>query len=247
MARFFLSHTQVEGDTVTVTGADAHHIAHVLRMRVGENLTVCDMQKNEYLCCIAEIRGNCVICVIQQKKKNDTELPCRVHIYQSLPKGDKMEFIVQKAVELGAFSVTPVSSARCVSRPDAEAAAHKCRRWQRIAEEAAKQCGRGMVPAVGKLTPLKQAMMHTAEEGSLSLFCYEGDGTVSLKKVLEGFGTEKSAEISVFIGPEGGYDIDEVSAARFLGFPVVGLGKRILRCETASGFVLSCIGYALEL
>ncbi len=251
MARFFLSQTQIEGDTVNVKGADAHHIARVLRMRVGETLIVCDMQKNEYLCSITDIHDHCVTARIRQRKKNDTELPCSVHVYQSLPKGDKMEYIVQKAVELGAAALTPVLSARCVSKPDADAAAHKCRRWQRIAEEAAKQCGRGIVPCVKPVTALDQAMRQAAQTGTLSLFCYEGDGTVSLKKILEENGqllTQKQdAEVSVFIGPEGGYDVEEVDAARSHGFPIVGLGKRILRCETASGFVLSCIGFALEL
>lgn len=255
MARFFLSRSSMrtEEGLIPITGDDAHHIAYSLRMAVGDHLTVCDMQKTEYLCSILSIKPEEVLLRIEQTRDNDTELPVHVHIYQSLPKGDKMEYIIQKAVELGAASVTPVASARCIVKLDAQNAEKKVMRWQKIAAEAAKQCGRGYIPEIRMPVSFSQAVA-AGKQTDLPLFCYEGDDTVSLKTVLRGaeerlFSAEydRIPDIAVYIGPEGGYDKREVSEAAEAGMTAVNLGKRILRCETASGFVMAAVTYAFEL
>ena len=151
MARFFLSRDAMDlaSGVIPITGDDAHHIAFSLRMAVGDTLTVCDMQKTEYACTITDIKPELVLLRIDAVKENATEHPVEVCLYQSLPKGDKMDYIVQKAVELGVTSVIPVAGARCIVKLDEKNAQKKVARWQKIAEEAAKQCGRGMVPQIG--------------------------------------------------------------------------------------------------
>ena len=255
MARFFLSRDAMDlaSGVIPIAGDDAHHIAFSLRMAVGEHLTVCDMQKTEYVCTITDIKPEQVLLRIDEVHPNATELPLEVTLYQSLPKGDKMDTIVQKAVELGVTKIIPVASSRCIVKLDEKSAQKKAARWQKIAEEAAKQCGRGIVPQIGMPITFAQAISAGADV-HLPLFCYEGDGTVSLKTVLAdaaqkvaGSENEKPLTAAVYIGPEGGYDTKEVALAASAGFPSVNLGRRILRCETASGFVLSCMTYAFEL
>ncbi len=253
MARFFLSRSSMslQDALIRITGDDAHHIAYSLRMATGDALTVSDMQKTEYLCTITSIKPDEVLLHIDETRENDTELPVRVHLYQSLPKGDKMEYIIQKAVEMGVASVTPVAGARCIVKLDEKNAEKKVARWQKIAAEAAKQCGRGYIPEVRMPISCARAIAEGTQT-DLPLFCYEGDGTTSLRAV---FGTHKARllekeavpEIAVYIGPEGGYDTTEVKLAQDADMTAVNLGKRILRCETASGFVLACITYAFEL
>lgn len=239
---------------IPITGDDAHHIAFSLRMAVGDTLTVCDMQRTEYLCTVTSIKPDQVLLHIDQIRENATELPLDVHLYQSLPKGDKMDYIVQKAVELGVTSVTPVAGARCIVKLDEKGAEKKIARWQKIAEEAAKQCGRGIVPHIHMPVSFARAI----EEGKscdLPLFCYEGDGTRSLRDILSASEADVRAAGSanrryssaVYIGPEGGYDTKEVALAQDAGFTPINLGRRILRCETASGFVLAAFTYAFEL
>lgn len=257
MARFFLPREAMDlaSGVIPITGDDAHHIAFSLRMAVGDALTVCDMQKTEYACTITDIKPDLVLLRIDEVRENSTELPLEIVLYQSLPKGDKMDTIVQKAVELGVTTVIPVAGARCIVKLDEKNAQKKIARWQKIAEEAAKQCGRGIIPQIGM--PISfAAAIEAGRKTDLPLFCYEGDGTVSLKTVLEDAKQRIAAQdasdgkmlsAAIYIGPEGGYDTKEVALARDAGFPSVNLGRRILRCETASGFVLSCMTYAFEL
>ena len=148
MTRFFVRASAVADGTVTITGADAYHIARALRMATGERITVCDMQKNEYQCVLTHIRDDIVTAEILSSRKNDTELCCRVRLYQSLAKGEKMEYIIQKSVELGADAIIPVASARCIVKLTAAQAEQKRMRWQKIADGAAKQSGRGVLPQI---------------------------------------------------------------------------------------------------
>ncbi len=161
-----------------------------------------------------------------------------------------MEYIVQKAVELGVTAIVPVAGARCIVKLDEKNAQKKVARWQKIAEEAAKQCGRGIVPSVAMPITFAKAI-EDGKRMQLPLFCYEGDGTVSLKTVLENAKQNMTPDApptaAIYVGPEGGYDTKEVALAADAGFPSVNLGRRILRCETASGFALSCMTYAFEL
>ena len=246
MQRFFLSADQINGEFITVTGSDANHIKRSLRMTVGEKLIICDMQKNEYECEICSFEKDTVTVSILHSSKNDTEPAYRAYLYQALPKGDKMDYIVQKAVELGVYGIIPFISERCISRPDIGSCEKKVVRWQRIAEEAAKQCGRGIIPHVGKVLSYNE-MIQDAVCGGLVFFCYEGDNNET-KKIGNIINVnEKYADIRFIIGAEGGFSISEVEVARDNGMKIAGLGKRILRCETASGFVLSCLAYENEL
>lgn len=246
MPRFFVQTENIAGDTVTVTGDDAWHIARSLRMAVGETVTVCDGGGREYLCTLTEIHDACVTARILETRRAAGELPFYTVLYQALPKGDKMDLIVQKAVEEGVCEIAPFLSERCISRPDEKAMEKKRLRWQRIALEAAKQCGRGTVPTVAPLLSYGQ-MLARAREDALCCFCYEGAGTQSLRAVLSAAAPSADDTVSVVVGSEGGFSEKEAGAARDAGLSLCGLGKRILRCESASGFVLACISYQFEL
>ncbi len=250
MPRFFLQASSIVDGVVTVTGDDAVHISRSLRMRVGEHITVCDMQKTEYDCELIGFSDDSVTARVISSKAADTEPPYTVRLYQALPKSDKLDTIIQKSVETGAHIIVPFESERCVARADGDAKkeAKKLERRCRIALEAAKQCGRGCVPVV-KSTVKFSEMLKDAKESELVLFFYEGDGTVSLRELL----TKKYPDgalpesVSVIIGSEGGFSQKEVEAARAAGCEICGLGKRILRCETAPSFALACLTYNFEL
>ena len=226
-----------------ITGDDAWHIARSLRMAVGEGITVCDMQGSVHQCTLVSITDSQVTASIDGTSPAESESPVKTVLYQALPKGDKMDVIVQKAVEMGAFEIVPFFSERCVSRPDAKSLEKKRVRWQRIALEAAKQCGRGIVPKIGEVLSFSQ-MLERASEASLACFCYEGEGTRSIKDVL--CGASEVSDISLIIGSEGGFSAKEAADARER-LTLVGLGKRTLRCESAPGFALACISYQFEI
>lgn len=235
MPRFF---TQEVGETgARITGADAAHIARVLRMRPGEKLTVCDLAGSDYLCEIVSAAPDAVELRVLEKRPTVAEPGVRVTLFQGLPKADKMELIVQKSVELGVSRIVPVLTARCVSRPDASALAKKTARWQKIAFEAAKQSGRGRLPVVDTAVDFAAAARELAGMERGILF-YEKGGDAH-RGVWDG-----AREIGVCIGPEGGFTEEEVAQAAGLGVRVCTLGPRILRTETAPLCVLSIIMYA---
>lgn len=244
MPKFFVRQDQVNDNKITILGDDAFHISRALRMAKGERVTVCDMQSNEYECVLAEFNADNVVAEILSQRKINNEPPIRVYLFQALPKGDKLETVIQKAVECGVFEITPFESERCVVKVKADAEEKKTERRNRISLEAAKQCGRGYVPRVNPTKSFKSAV-ELASECDLCVFCYEGEETLSLKALLQ---EHKEAEsIAVFIGSEGGFSQNEVEYASEHGMKSVSLGKRILRTETASSFVLSCIAYESEL
>lgn len=243
MPRFFVSSENFKQNSVEITGDDAWHIARSLRMAVGESIIACDKDGVEYDCVLKSITDDLSVAEICDSRKSETESPVRITVYQAFPKGDKMDTIVQKAVEMGVHEIVPFFSDRCISRPDPHTFQKKCSRWQRIALEAAKQCGRGMVPEVKEPVSFAQ-MLELASKASVGCFCYEGEGTVSIKEVLDAARDVK--EISVVIGSEGGFTEKEAAEASGT-LTLVGLGKRILRCESAPGFALACIAYKFEL
>ena len=246
MPRFFVQADNIASDTVTITGDDAWHIARALRMAVGERVTVCDGEGNEHDCTLTAITDTAATAHIDGTQVSASEMPFTAVLYQALPKGDKMDLIVQKAVEQGAAVIVPFLSERCISRPDDKAMAKKLQRWQRIAVEAAKQCGRGILPTVAP--PLSYSeMLAAVRADSLCCFCYEGAGTRSLRAVLTEADLPKGGRVSVVIGSEGGFSEKEADAARDAGVALCGLGRRILRCESASGFALACLSYQFEL
>ena len=246
MPRFFIRQTQINDQKLTLIGDDAHHIARSLRMAIGDDVTVCDMQGNEYCCKIDGFdEDRQVFLSIYSVKEPENEPPLKIRLFQALPKGDKLDTVIQKAVECGAYEIIPFESERCVVRVKPEAEARKTERRQRIAEEAAKQCGRSVLPQVRETVGFAQ-MLEMLAEDELCLFCYEGDGTEPLGLVLKRELKEHS-RVSIIIGSEGGFSLKESELIQKAGARAVGLGRRILRTETASGFVLACLVYASEL
>ncbi len=249
MPRFFVPTDNFDGNTVKITGDDAHHIARALRMAKGESITVCDMRGYEHTCVIEDFEDDaCVTASIRSSKKSENEPPYSVTLYQAMPKGDKIEYITQKAVELGACRIVPFISERCISRPDEKSARKKTERLSKIAIEAAKQSGRALLPEVCDFISFEE-MLSQAADYDMSLFLYEGDGTMPLPKCLKDHRAEKGIpkSIAIVIGSEGGFSQKETERAAAAGYALCGLGKRILRAETASGCVLSCLMYEFEI
>jgi 16S rRNA (uracil1498-N3)-methyltransferase len=253
MPRFFVQPSAIGSDTVTLTGDNAHHAAYSLRMAVGDRVTVC-CDRVAYECELIAFDGETVTGRIQSSAPADTEPPYVAHLYQALPKGDKLDTVIQKAVECGVSSVTPFESSRCIVRCKPEAEVRKTERRTRIAEEAAKQCGRGIIPTVQPTVPFS-SVMDSVAACDLVLFCYEGGDTRSLKSILtdnaarfSGMIAEgRAPEIAIIVGSEGGFSPDEAAEAATRGYAMTNLGRRILRTETAAGVVLSCLIYELEL
>ena len=245
MPRFFIDNSDVTESAVTVRGNDARHIARSLRMAVGDEITVSDSSGYEYLCRLSKIRDEECLAGIIKKEVSLTEPKCRITLFMAYPKSDKLELVVQKAVELGAAAVVPFESERCIKRPKADKQKEKTERLSRIAEEAAKQCGRGIIPTVS--LPISYGeLLASAKDFDLALFCYEGEGTESVKAVLEKRDAAPE-KIAVVVGCEGGFSKEEAKMAAEAGFIMTGLGRRILRCETAPDFILSAISYRFEL
>lgn len=254
MYHFFVTPSQVEGETIYIEGSDVNHMKNVLRMRPGERLAVSDGNNCRYLCEIRsfeakedETGGNkpfrAVLHVISTEEE-DRELPSRIYLFQGLPKQEKMELIVQKCVELGAYEVIPVAMKRCVVRLDEKKAKKKTERWQQIAESAAKQAGRGIVPRVADVLSYKDAL-ERAKELDVFLFPYElAEGMAETKKVIRAIRPGQS--VGIFIGPEGGFEKEEVEFARKAGAKEITLGKRILRTETAGLSIISVLMFHLE-
>ena len=250
MPRFFVKEENVFEDFLIIDGEDAHHIARVLRMKEGQALTVCDFFNTEYRCEIEELSGEAIKARILEKGAAQSEPPYEITLYMALPKGDKMELIVQKAVELGVSRIVPFSSAFTVVKLDEKGGAKKTERWQKIAKAAAEQCGRGCIPQVERVLTFKEALADCGARGagegeSISFVCYEKEDGLTLPTLLGGGQIPRC--ISFFVGSEGGFSSKEIEAATEAGVVSVGLGKRILRCETAPLFVLSALCYHFEL
>lgn len=246
MPRFFVGSSQIAENTVTLTGDDAHHISRSLRMAKGQEITVSDYAGNEYTCCLSSFTEDAVTATILSCRKQDTEPPLEITLYQALPKGDKLDTVIQKSVECGASRIVPFESERCIVRCKREAEAHKTARRQRIALEAAKQCGRGRLPEVLETVSFSE-MLAEAGRADRVLFCYEGDGTVPIGKLLSAEDFPKKGSLALIVGSEGGFSLKEAEAARAAGFAMTGLGRRILRTETAPLFALAAISCVLEL
>lgn len=247
MYQFFVEAGQINisDRRVIIIGSDVNHIRNVLRMRVGEELSVSNGQDGkEYRCGIAALEEDRIVCELRFIKEDNVELPARVYLFQGLPKADKMELIVQKAVELGVCEIIPVASRRCVVKLEEKKAAARTARWQGIAEAAAKQSRRGIIPCVRRVTDFREAV-RIASDMDVRLMPYElADGMCKTKRLIDGIRPGQS--VAVFIGPEGGFEQEEVSLAEKNGIEAITLGRRILRTETAGLAVLSWIGYVLE-
>lgn len=245
MYQFFVSPDQIQGKKIIITGKDVNHIKNVLRMKAGEEIAVSNgVDGREYRCGIQEILENEVICELRFIKEEGLELPSRITLFQGLPKADKMELIIQKAVELGVYEIIPVSCKRTVVRLDEKKEKSKINRWQGIAEAAAKQSKRGIIPSVGAVMSMKEAIAYS-RSAKVRIIPYElAENMADTKKIINSL--QPGEDIAVFIGPEGGFEESEVQAAVEEGIQPVTLGKRILRTETAGLTVLSWIMYQLE-
>lgn len=245
MHQFFIEPSQLQGNRIAITGADVNHIKNVLRMQAGERLCLVDqIGARRYCCEIQALQGEAVLCGVLSAQEPDTELPAEIYLFQGLPKSDKMELIIQKAVELGCFEIIPTLCARCVVKLDEKKQKSKLQRWQGISEAAAKQSRRAMIPRVHEAMRFSEALSY-AENMDKKLIPYEKtEGMAETKKQLSGICAGE--KIAVFIGPEGGFEEAEIEAAKASGAAPVSLGKRILRTETAALTVLSWLMYLLE-
>ena len=236
---------QICGDRIVITGEDVNHIKNVLRMKIGEEIAVSNgVDGREYRCEVAQLLPDEVVCKLRFIKENDVELPAQVYLFQGLPKADKMELIIQKAVELGAYSVIPVATRRSIVKLDDKKAAAKQNRWQGIAEAAAKQSKRKIIPKIEKVMSFAEAL-EMAKELEVRLIPYElAEDMSHTKEIIERI--RKGQKIAIFIGPEGGFDETEIALASEVGVEPITLGKRILRTETAGMTVLAWLMYHLE-
>ena len=239
MVRFFVEPAELQPDFLVLTGENAQH-AKVLRLKNGEEVLVCDGQGNECLCTISDVSPGQISLVVIDRRESETEASVQVSVYMAFPKADKLEHVIQKATELGAYEIVAFPSSRCVSRPDEKSLKKKLERWQKIAASAAEQSGRGRVPQVLVLPSFKTALERAAQADKALMF-YENEHAVTLRMALESgiFST-----VSLLTGPEGGLEPAEVEQARAAGLAVCTLGRRILRCETAPLCALSAVMYA---
>lgn len=241
MPRFFkqdLRDSVGINDTFDITGADASHIARVLRMKTGESLTVCNCRGSDFFCEIVDSKSDGVLLRVLERKANTTEPTVRVTLFQGMPKSDKMDLIVQKSVELGVSNIVPVVTARSVSKPDEKSFSKKIERWNKIAEEAAGQSGRGILPKVLPALNFKEAVSKLLENET-AFMLYERNGGTLREHFLK-----RPETVGVMVGPEGGFSESEVFYARENGIVTAGMGPRILRTETAPLCALSVIMYA---
>ncbi len=247
MYQFFVDPAQINipDKRVIITGADVNHIKNVLRMGEGEEIAVRNGQDGrEYRCAILSLEEEEIRCELRFVKEDAVELPARVFLFQALPKGDKMELIIQKAVELGVHQVIPVAASRCVVKLDEKKAAAKRARWQGIAQAAAKQSKRGVIPEVTEVSSFAGAVEEAAQM-DVALIPYEMAEDMSRTRgLMESL--KPGQRVAVFIGPEGGFSEAEISLAQERGISPITLGKRILRTETAGLVALSWIMYLLE-
>lgn len=250
MHHFFTETEFFTKSEAVITGPDVNHIRNVLRMKPGERILLSDGKGTNCLCELTEIGSERVTARILQKEVKDTELPVEVTLFQGLPKGDKMDYVVQKCVELGVTRIVPTETERCVARLDAKKAEARRKRWQAVAESAAKQSKRMRIPAVLGLMRFADALK-AAGEYDLALIPYEDSESLAdaggMKRTRELIGGLKPGRrVAVLIGPEGGFSDAEIERALSAGLLSITLGKRILRTETAGLFVLAAMGLLLE-
>ena len=238
MVRFFVDSDGLSEKEMMLTGENAQH-ARVLRMKAGEEAIVCDGQGRECLCQVLRCSGEEVALEVVSRQESTSEAAVEVRVYMAFPKADKLEHVIQKATELGAFEIVAFPSARCVSKPDEKSLKKKLERWQKIAASAAEQSGRGRVPQVRVLGSFREALEQAAQADQALLF-YEHEEALTLKMALS---AKPYKTVSLLTGPEGGLEEKEVQQARDMGLQVCTLGKRILRCETAPLCALSAVMY----
>ena len=245
MNQFFVEPSQIQDKKIIITGKDVNHIKNVLRMKIGEEVSISNGEDGkEYRGIIKEFLDDEVICDLAFVKEDGVELPSKVYLYQGLPKADKMELIIQKAVELGVYEIIPVATKRAVVKLDEKKSKSKIARWQAISESAAKQSKRAIIPKVADVLTFKEALKD-CQKANVKVIPYElAEGMEKTKEIIGNL--KPGCDVAIFIGPEGGFEEAEINAAMEAQITPVTLGKRILRTETAGFTILSWIMYQLE-
>ena len=242
MPKFFVNNNQIKEDRIIITGEDINHIKNVLRLKIDDNIQICnlDTAKN-YTCGIAKLNDNSIECIIFNEIESNSESNLDITIFQGIPKADKMELIIQKCVELGVNQITPIEMKRCIVKIEDKAKTKKIERWQKISEVAAKQCGRDKLPKINNVIDIKN-ICNIICEYDIVLLAYENEKINTLKNEIRKLKDieNKEIKIGIIIGPEGGLEKEEVDILEKSGAKVITLGKRILRTETV-GFVLTSI------
>ena len=238
MARFFVEPEQLKANFLVLTGENAAH-AKVLRLKNGEKVLVCDGEGNECTCTVSDVSAGQISLVVDSRQEAASEANVRVSVYMAFPKADKLEHVIQKATELGAYEIVAFPSARCISKPDEKSLQKKLDRWQKIAASAAEQSGRGRIPKVLTVSSYQQALQRAAQADRAILF-YENEQATTLRMALE---KQSYRTVSLLTGPEGGLEPKEVEMAKEAGLDICTLGSRILRCETAPLCALSAVMY----
>lgn len=247
MPKFFVENKQIYKEYIEIKGQDVKHISKVLRLRKGEHIEICDIDtQNNFYCEIDKIQEENIYCKILKKIENKTESNIKVTVFQGLPKLDKMEYVIQKSIELGAEDITPVEMKRCVVKLNNQDKNKKIQRWQKISEVAAKQCGRDIIPKINEILNIKE-IVNLINKYDAFLIAYEKEEKNTLKQELNKLKNKKeNLKIGILIGPEGGIDEQEIKILAQNGAKIITLGKRILRTETVALNILSIIMYELE-
>lgn len=243
MYQFFVEDDQIGADVINITGADVNHIRNVLRMKPGEQVRISNQRGRDFLCSVAALSEHEVLLNIEQRDIKSTELSSRIYLFQGIPKGERMETVIEKAVELGVYEIIPVAMKYCVVKLDEKKAQKKVARWQEIARSAAKQSKRSLIPQIHPIMGFREAAAY-ATQCDRCLVPYENEeGMAAARRAFEHLADAGS--ISVFIGPEGGFAEEEIGALRDQAL-VLSLGARILRTDTAAITMLSLLMMELE-
>ena len=247
MPKFFVTNKQIENNKIFIIGQDVNHIKKVLRTKIGDELEICNVENQQnFLCQIEEIENEKIICKIKEKVEETSESNIQITVYQGLPKSDKMEYIIQKSVELGVYDITPVEMQRCVVKLNDKDKIKKQERWQKISEVASKQSGRDIIPKINNIKNIKN-IVNEVTNYDLFLIAYEKEKDNTLKNELSKIKNNKeNMKIAILIGPEGGLEETDTKLLQQKGAKIITLGKRILRTETVALSVISIIMYELE-
>lgn len=245
MYQFFVADEQVYGEKIVISGSDVNHIGNVLRMKPGTKIRISDESGKSYYCHIEEITSDNVVALIDEIDEKGTELFNEITLFQGLPKGDKMELIIQKSVELGVKNIVPIAMKNCVMKLDEKKAGNKVKRWQAIAESAAKQSKRTIIPEVKMPISFKNAL-EQAKNLDIVLVPYENErGMAATREIISGI--EAGKTIGIIVGPEGGFSDSEIMLVdEFSNMHRISLGRRILRTETAGLATMSMLVYQLD-
>ena len=250
MPKFFVESSQIKDDKITILNSDVKHIQKVLRKNVGDKLEICNKDdSNNYICQIEQLNKDNIVCKINKKIDIQSESNVYINIFQGLPKSDKMEFIIQKCVELGVSEITPLAMKRCVVKIDYKDENKKIERWKKISEVASKQCGRNVIPKINNITYIKN-ICNLCQDYDIVLVAYEEEKNNKLKTILKEISNRcnnKLLKIAIIIGPEGGIDKEEINILKDINnTKIITLGGRILRTETVALAISSIIMYELE-